>query len=64
VHGLPSHSIARSSVPNGLQPGTLERVYRLFPRLKERRTNLGAQFDKNIDALRGQESIVHQYPGV
>ena len=28
---------------NGLQPWTLDRVYRFFPRLKERRTNLGAQ---------------------
>ncbi|SNT39618.1 ABC transporter, partial [Noviherbaspirillum humi] len=28
---------------SGLQPWTLERVYGFFPRLKERRSNLGAQ---------------------
>lgn len=34
---------ARSNATHGLKPWTLERVYRFFPRLKERRTNLGSQ---------------------
>lgn len=34
---------ARSNASNGLTPWTLERVYGFFPRLKERRGNLGSQ---------------------
>lgn len=34
---------ARTNATNSLQPWTLERIYRFFPRLKERRTNLGSQ---------------------
>ncbi len=34
---------ARASTTHSLKPWTLERVYRFFPRLKERRTNLGSQ---------------------
>jgi branched-chain amino acid transport system ATP-binding protein len=34
---------ARSNRANGLKPWTLERVYGFFPRLKERKGNLGSQ---------------------
>lgn len=34
---------ARSHPTNGLTPWTLERVYGFFPRLKERRSNMGSQ---------------------
>jgi branched-chain amino acid transport system ATP-binding protein len=34
---------ARSNPKNGLKPWTLERVYGFFPRLQERRNNLGSQ---------------------
>jgi len=34
---------ARSNAANGLKPWTLERVYGFFPRLQERRNNLGSQ---------------------
>ena len=34
---------ARSNGANGLAPWTLERVYGFFPRLRERRANLGSQ---------------------
>jgi branched-chain amino acid transport system ATP-binding protein len=34
---------ARASTTHSLKPWTLERVYGFFPRLKERRTNLGSQ---------------------
>jgi branched-chain amino acid transport system ATP-binding protein len=34
---------ARDQVSHGLAPWSLSRVYRFFPRLQERRTNLGAQ---------------------
>jgi len=34
---------ARRSADHGLRPWTLERVYGFFPRLKERRSNLGSQ---------------------
>jgi branched-chain amino acid transport system ATP-binding protein len=34
---------ARASTTHKLKPWTLERVYGFFPRLKERRTNLGSQ---------------------
>jgi branched-chain amino acid transport system ATP-binding protein len=34
---------ARGNPDNGLKPWTLERVYGFFPRLKERRSNLGSQ---------------------
>jgi len=34
---------ARPNPDNGLKPWTLERVYGFFPRLRERRSNLGSQ---------------------
>ncbi len=34
---------ARVRAGNGLKPWTLDRVYGFFPRLKERRTNMGSQ---------------------
>lgn len=34
---------ARNNPSNGLKPWTLERVYGFFPRLQERRNNLGSQ---------------------
>jgi branched-chain amino acid transport system ATP-binding protein len=34
---------ARTNPANGLSPWTLERVYGFFPRLKERRSNMGSQ---------------------
>lgn len=34
---------ARQNADNGLKPWTLERVYGFFPRLRERRSNLGSQ---------------------
>lgn len=34
---------ARSNAGNGLEPWNLDRVYRFFPRLRERRANLGSQ---------------------
>lgn len=34
---------ARACTDNDLKPWTLERVYGFFPRLKERRTNMGSQ---------------------
>lgn len=34
---------ARSNAANGLTPWTLERVYDFFPRLQERRANMGSQ---------------------
>ncbi len=34
---------ARADAPSGLEPWTLARIYRFFPRLEERRGNLGNQ---------------------
>jgi len=34
---------ARGNAGNGLEPWNLDRVYRFFPRLRERRANLGSQ---------------------